>query len=354
MLEPNSSCPRPEYETIFTSLIGGLIVEGRVPPGDILDAGAYKGAWACFYARQDRRRSVLAVDPDKYLVDAMKSEPYHSQHPNVMPIHGAISDQARPSFQRVHASRSSMKLYPLSAPDRAWYKGDFDFPTKTIDELFHRRSLGLAGLDLEGAELAALQGGNETIARDQPVLATEMCVHCDARATKHLLRYVDNLGYDSFMVEEIVGLRADLRNLLHLPRSRSADFEGSHVLDLAVASKVLLPLTHKEISRFAFPCCARDSECCPCLTLPRRRSRSRSAAGQRCPHCCSHWRVHAYLNKQLASAGEDTRRFTRTMWYDEWWQRWHPHARAPSRWLRSALLARNSSARGFDPNHMRG
>ena len=55
-------CPRPEYETLLTSLAGGLLREGTMPPGAIVDSGAFMGQWACWYACQDTRRTVYAIE----------------------------------------------------------------------------------------------------------------------------------------------------------------------------------------------------------------------------------------------------------------------------------------------------
>ena len=151
MVELTSSCPRPEYETMFTAIVGGLFVEDRMPPGDVVDAGAYKGTWACFYARQDRQRRVLAIEPDRFHIEQMRREPWRSDHPNVAPLHGALSNESRAKTTRAVAFRSSMQLYPLAAP-RAWYNDTIAFPTYTLDGLLLRsRTLGFAGLDVEGA-----------------------------------------------------------------------------------------------------------------------------------------------------------------------------------------------------------
>ena len=40
----------PQTETLLTALLHGLLLEGRVPPGSVIDAGAFDGQTACEYA----------------------------------------------------------------------------------------------------------------------------------------------------------------------------------------------------------------------------------------------------------------------------------------------------------------
>lgn len=37
----------PQTETLLTALLHGLLLEGRVPPGSVIDAGAFDGQTAC-------------------------------------------------------------------------------------------------------------------------------------------------------------------------------------------------------------------------------------------------------------------------------------------------------------------
>ena len=116
-----------------------------------------------------------------------------------------------------------------------------------------------------------------------------MAVHKDAAYTHELLAYIEGLEYDAFMIEEAPGTRADLRNLLCVPRSRAEGFVGSHVLDLAVAPRSLQAVNRATIAEYAFPCCRKGGECCTALGS-----------------CCSFRQVHTFLNSQLA-AGHNVR-----------------------------------------------
>lgn len=135
--------------------MGGLFNEGRVPPGSIVDAGAFEGEWACFYAQQDTSRTVHAIDPDAWLVHKMQSS-YGESHPNLVPRHGALGELGG-DVSRGEARSRGMSMYPIRGPASFYNtsnRSSLAFPTFTLDDLFaHGESLGFAHLDLEGHEV---------------------------------------------------------------------------------------------------------------------------------------------------------------------------------------------------------
>ena len=161
-------------------------------------------------------------------------------------------------------------------------------------------------MDLEGSELLALLGANATIARDRPVITTEVMIQGKAGKVEALLDHMASLRYDSFVIEEITGIRADLRNLIHFPRERHRSFEQSPTLDLAVALRGLMAVNSSTISQHGFPCCLRGGKCCPT-----------NAQGRLVGHCCSHGAVHVWMTEVVRKGGADLQWFTRTTWYDQ-------------------------------------
>ena len=149
-------------------------------------------------------------------------------------------------------------------------------------------------IDVEGFEPEVLRGARGVIGRDRPLITTEIQVHNNkkGRDAASLVSAINALGYDSYLVEEICGMRADLRNLLNVPRSRTRAFHGSNVLDLAVASRVLIAVTNETISNHAFPCCKPGGACCPW-----RDSRQISTQ----VGCCAHFRVNEWLRRTVSS-----------------------------------------------------
>jgi hypothetical protein len=87
-------------------------------------------------------------------------------------------------------------------------------------------------------------------------------VHQNVSYTRELLAELAASGYETYLVEEVCGVRADCRNIIGFPRSRHAEFAGSPTLKQALASLVLQPATASTIGGLAYPCCAPGGECC--------------------------------------------------------------------------------------------
>ena len=315
-----SVCGKPNTEILLNSIVAGLIAEQRLPPGSLLDAGADGGMWACYWARNAPSRVVHAIDPDKGFLDDMKRSPL-SRYPNLKATIALLAEVSR-------RDATTVKDVVLGGPDMAYFGGNrvrtrnrtasyresVRIPVFSIDALFATQwpteKLALAHLDVEGSELLVLRGATATILRDRPLLVTEVAVHARPENASSLLAHIGGLGYDSYLIEEITGIRADLRNILHVPRERAALLEGSNVLDVAVALRGLLAVTASTLHRHAFPCCARGAVCCPTDTHGRIRD------------CCSHARVHRWLKQTVAHGGADLQWFTRNTWYDQHWHTW--------------------------------
>ena len=334
---PTAVCARPRYETMLTAIIAGLIHERTMPAGSIVDSGAFRGEWACYYAKQDRNRTVYAIEPDEANIAHIRRA--YEYLPNVRPVHAALGANAVADVGWKDRGKLGLNLYPKQGqkenPSTNW-----SFPVRRVDDLFASEQLGLLHLDVEFHELEVLRGAEAVIARDQPIITTEVMVHSVRNETvEGPLRWLKARGYDSFLIDEICGMRADFRNLLHLPRTRS--FLGSSTLDLAVAARALVAVDGNTIRNYAFPCCEPGGGCCPL-------SRGRPAGS-----CCAHWRVHAWLVEQAKAGAIDLSLAfaTRTTWYDQKARRFAAHAhlqRMQAHDLRRADLL-NASGRVHTP-----
>ena len=281
---PRNCALKPPFETILNSVVGGLLGEGTaIPNGTIVDAGAKFGRWSCYYAATAPDRIVHAVDPDERNIKHMRARYTRRRLPNLRPLHGGLSNESSSSYSS-RAAAGAPKIY---TPSR-------DFPVYALDDLFGAGgawagdTLAFAHFDVEGLEELVLAGAARTIARDQPLLTTELTVHKHPERTRSLLALMERWGYDSLLVEEIAGNRVDIRNCIHLPRSRKKQLLNSNVLDLGVASRALLAVTADTVNRTSFPCCAVGGECCP-----------RAADFE----CCSHGAVHAWMNRAVRDRG---------------------------------------------------
>ena len=323
-------CPRPDFEVMLTAILGGLLQEARIPPGVVLDAGAHRGRWSCYYAATDEARRVIAMDPDADNVAIIRKEYPHMA--NLVPTVGALSSKSSVSAVKWASGRHEIRLYPKR-------KGQFNsssatFSIYSIDDLFGPsvnltdcangqappcgvhladEGLGLLHLDLEGGEMAALEGGRAAIRRYLPVIVTELMVHFRPNVSRAQVAELRSLDYDVYLIEEICGMRADIRNLLSLPRSRAGNFINSNILDLAVSTGYLVAVEENTILEHAFPCCELGGECCP-------------MRDGRAQHCCAHFQVQYWLNNTLSNAAHDVRGMPRASWYDQRFTRFRPHA----------------------------
>ena len=200
---------------MLRSLLRSLLAEGYAPAGSIVDSGANEGTESCLYAETSPSRTVHAVEP--LLANYRRLERLVPLHPNLQPLHaglGAVASWVQAPRRGTQVVASHMRK---SATNRT--SAALKFEVHSLDYLFgatgpwRGERLALAHLDVEGFEAQVLVGGRATIARDQPLITTEVMVHTQPRETHALLRLLDELGYDSFLVEEVCGNRADCRAL---------------------------------------------------------------------------------------------------------------------------------------------
>lgn len=261
-------------EPLVSSIIRGLFSERRLPPGSILDVGANEGHESRAYANECLRNNassclVHAIDPSPANIQYM----IEKHHPIVHPLLGAIGDGTEGNIsisQKQGRETGSMmsldknKTYPRSSRRRG--ERTIRVPMYTVDGLFESQwlgeTLGFWHLDVEGHELPALRGAARVLARDRPMLVTEVWLHRGNDKPQQLIQHLSDSGYQSFLIEETCGMRMDCRNLLNIHVSRISEMLGSPTLDLATAARTLFPVDAASIDQHAFPCCKPKGECC--------------------------------------------------------------------------------------------
>ena len=255
-------------EAVFNALIRALLREqGTVPPGSVLDAGANNGVWTIMSAETVPGRVIHAVEPLMVNVQHIRRT-YASAHPNILVTHGDLGEaDHRVSGAGLQGSNADARI--TTNQNSRLVQGDHSssnttIPINTIDTLFATDKLGFAHIDIKrGSELSILQGALQVIARDQPIFSIKVHVQQDLNFSRRLVALVRSLGYVVFSVPEVCGQRMDCRNILCLPRSRRAVYEGSSVLDLAVASRRLFPVD--DIADHGFSCCVPGGGCPSCI-----------------------------------------------------------------------------------------
>jgi len=101
---------------------------------------------------------------------------------------------------------------------------------------------------------------------------------------------------------------------------------GCGAVDIALSSRALIPVEAETISGLAFPCCRRGEECCPVDPGGRRRE------------CCTHAKVHQWMQRIVREGGSDLQFVTRTTWYDQKWATLTPASHRVQRQLQNRSL----------------
>jgi FkbM family methyltransferase len=287
-------CPGPFTELLFREILGGLLGSGVLPAGSIIDAGANDGADSCFYAEVAPSRIVHAVEPLVQNVRVIKRWAKHRA--NLRPMLGGLgnsrrlifpsaTDASKPSGLRAQVSNFNEQSGHWKGGAQPTRKGAVPgarkggaitpFQVERIDDLFFggnwsHETLGFAHFDLEGGELAVLEGAEHTIRRDRPVFTVEVNVHREPVTTVALLRRISSLGYTMYAVQESCGTPwADCRNVIAFPSDWLRDHHqklhagGSAILNLAHLAGQLVEVTADSVAeRSGYPACRKGGECC--------------------------------------------------------------------------------------------
>lgn len=207
------TCPKPSVEGGLSSIVEGMLREGSMPVGDILDVGANTGEMTCLYACVSPLRVVHAIDPS---------------HDLIQKLHCTGSNNIKKVAMTL--GRSSINKKPL---------------VDTIDHVLADRRMGFMHLDVEGSELDVLIGGNRVIARDRPLFSVE--VHYRERqklfrGVNALLNHIAALNYSAYVVHEVCGWGTDCRNVLCFPNEKLHTLAYSPIIDISIRSGILVKI----------------------------------------------------------------------------------------------------------------
>jgi FkbM family methyltransferase len=153
--------------------------------GDCIDGGAYQGFHTLRMSRKfSGRVFALEASPQNYAELLKKLKRYPTDMPGIpVPVNVAIvgkpgTPDAEFYESDSHPGRSTTKpgIWHALQPGKVSYSEAISVDCRTIDELVDEhtiRQLALIKLDLEGAELDALLGGEKTIDDLRPPIVME-------------------------------------------------------------------------------------------------------------------------------------------------------------------------------------
>lgn len=166
-----------------------LFIETLTPGATVIDGGAHVGLYTVLAARHGAH--VVAFEPDPYNFRALRVNARHL--PNVRLVEKALGDRA--GTTTFHVSPGTIGS---SVVDRAGTRPRV-VETSSIDAELAGRAIDslVVKLNIEGAELQALEGARETLARAAAVsMFVEVNPPLLAGAPDEVERWLTDAGFD--------------------------------------------------------------------------------------------------------------------------------------------------------------
>lgn len=205
------------YEAHVLGVIRSVALRFALGRGIALDVGANIGnhsIWMSQYFSQ-----VIAFEPDPAMSTVLRANALFNRRTNIRIVAAALSNFC--GIARMKRRRAdNIGTMELVAETSA----DLDENTDTVEVTIGDQALSdlevalpvsFIKIDVEGAEVAALEGLSMTLRRDHPVVCFEARNRSEGEAIRSILTAS---GYTHYY--EIEASRLNLRNLLRIVRSR--------------------------------------------------------------------------------------------------------------------------------------
>jgi FkbM family methyltransferase len=198
-----------------------LLPELMDPARNSVDVGANKGVYTYWMARHSRH--VFAYEPNPKMFRILNA----GAGRNVTVSPAALSDNTGESVLRVPRTASGYSNQGASLNYRKVGDdyGEVTIETRRLDDEA-LTDIGFMKIDVEGHELAVLEGGRDLIARDRPVLLIEMEEAHTKQPIEESLGAVLALDYDGFFLcrGELTSLDNFDGNAHHRAAPMAADY----------------------------------------------------------------------------------------------------------------------------------
>ncbi|HRI61016.1 MAG TPA: FkbM family methyltransferase [Saprospiraceae bacterium] len=189
---------------------GGIrfLLETLLPGQTALDIGAHKGGYAYWMLRQvGPQGKIFAFEPQQSLFGNLVKLKKNLHWDNCTVEHLALSDHAGSVELRIPVGKDKK-----SSPGASIVKTVFeeaDIRTETVNMMTldayckqHHIVPNLLKIDVEGNELAVLQGGEQVLRQHRPAILLECeARHVGAGQAEATFRFLENLGYQGFFIE---------------------------------------------------------------------------------------------------------------------------------------------------------
>lgn len=164
-----------------------------VPKGIYADIGANIGKHALWIAKKYPKTTVYAFEPDKETFRLLKDGIKRNHLRNVIPLNIALSNEEKT------ITLYCKKFYPatnsISNSNNAYE--EYSVQAKPLDKILLQGIL--MKIDVEGAEIAVLEGSREVIGRSKPKIIFEAW---DQEAYDKIMAFLAPFGYTADRVDE--------------------------------------------------------------------------------------------------------------------------------------------------------
>lgn len=174
----------------------------RLPPDRcVVDIGANVGYYSVMAARQLRRAGsgkVFAFEPNPYAFRYLRRNTELNNLENLLALPWAVADQSGQT--KIYLDPQGITIGSLR-PYRPQLTESLDVQVVTLDSFMAQNPqsrIGLMKLDIEGAEMSAFLGGQETLRRDRPVILyeeREESYTAFGYSTSEVRAFLQDLGY---------------------------------------------------------------------------------------------------------------------------------------------------------------
>jgi FkbM family methyltransferase len=189
-----------------------------LPTDTIIDGGANQGIFSLAFASLSQKIKIFSVEPFKYCHEILKKNLKINLFKNITIIPKVLSNKI--ASHQLDYSKSN-----VSASIVRDFGGDktLTIYSTTIDEIVSKyklKKIDLIKLDIEGAELAALQGGSKSIKKFIPKIVLE----CNNYEYKKIYKFLKKFKYVSYLLTEdglikrVYSLKKDESNIFFLTK----------------------------------------------------------------------------------------------------------------------------------------
>ena len=205
---------RPNHEVLLRMVVHRLFVHGVVSrQTSIVDIGAWIGDNALVWARMlEAPAFVYAIDPSEENIDFAQSVAKLNGIDNIR-WHKAVCSDTPDQPVGYRGNLDHAKFYN-SEVQRGVLR------TATLDAVVGgeaAKSVGLLHVDVEGFELAVLQGATKILELSRPIVLFEGHLR-EHESCAQINQYLAGFGYTTFMLNEVLpGCQLDCRNFLAVP-----------------------------------------------------------------------------------------------------------------------------------------